>query len=105
MTVIGRYALFTCTFLTYKAACLGLCLRGGGGIDTENEHHITEFFKPVDRESEGYKQVQARNDDVGVEDVGVEDGPVVDAEDDKLLSMLALDSGDVELEQAQFYED
>ena len=44
-------------------------------------------------------------DDVGVEDVGVEDGPVLDAEDDILLSMLALDLGDVELNQAQFYED
>ena len=43
-------------------------------------------------------------DDVGAEDVGVEDGPVL-AEDDKLLSMLALDLGDVELDQARFYKD
>ena len=38
-------------------------------------------------------------------DVSVEDGPVLDAADDLLLSMLALDLGDVELDQAQFYED
>ena len=44
-------------------------------------------------------------DDEGVEDVGVEDGPVFDAEDDILLSMLTLDLGDVELDQAQFYKD
>ena len=36
---------------------------------------------------------------------GVEDGSVLDAEDDILLSMLALDLGDVELDQARFYED
>ena len=43
--------------------------------------------------------------DVGVEDVGVEDGPVLDAEDDILQRMHALDLGDVELDQAQFCED
>ena len=56
---------------------LGLRLRGGAGSDSEYEPYITEFFKPIDRESEEYKQVQARH-----EDVGVEDGPVHDAEDD-----------------------
>ena len=39
------------------------------------------------------------------DDVGVEDGPVLDAEDDILLSMLALDLGDVKLDQARLYED
>ena len=44
---------------SYKDALLGLRLRGGAGSNSENEHHITEFFKPVDRESEEYNQMQA----------------------------------------------
>ena len=43
MTVIGRYAVVTCTYLTYKDALLGLRLRGGAGSDSENEHHIIEM--------------------------------------------------------------
>jgi len=39
------------------------------------------------------------------EDVGVEVGPVLDAEDDILLSMLELDFGDVELVHAHFHDD
>ena len=39
------------------------------------------------------------------DDVGVEDGPVPDGEHDILQSMLALELGDVQLNQAQFYED
>ena len=56
------------------------------------------------RELENAAALLPCRDDVGVEDVGVEDGPVL-AEDDILLSMLALDLRDVELDQARFNKD
>ena len=43
MTVIGRYAMFTCTYFTHKDALLGLRLCGGACIDSVNELHITEM--------------------------------------------------------------
>ena len=60
MSVIGRYAIFT--YFTYKDALLGrtASLRSGAGCNGENEHLMTEFFKPVDCESAEHKQMQAR---------------------------------------------
>lgn len=40
-----------------------LRLRCGAGSDSDDEHHITDCFKQVDRELEDYGQKQARQRD------------------------------------------